>query len=85
MDCNVDLSRTTLLGRFRDRKVQEERRSSSFFRSSFQKECLRETSNSGAPRYLVGKEETEKRRMREISFLGGLTCVKKEDLGFFQI
>ena len=78
MDCNVDLSRTTLLGRLRVQKVQEERQSSSLFSSSFHEECLRATSNSGAPRYLVGKEETEKRRMREIFFWAALLVLKKK-------
>ena len=36
------------------------------------------TSNSGAPRYLVGKEETKKQRMQEIFFWAALLVLKKK-------
>ena len=67
-------------------KVHEERRSSSLFRSSFQDECFRATSNNGALRYLVGKEETEKRRIRVIFFWAALLVLKKKiwDLSRFR-
>ena len=82
----MDFNRTAQLGRFRALKVHEERRSSSLFRSSFQDECFRATSNNGAHRYLVGKEETEKRRIREIFFWVALLVLKKKiwDLSRFR-